>query len=52
LEIWDILTDRLIQVLQTKGFPVLPSPERAARAMAALDLVHPRLLQYRGLLKD
>jgi acyl-CoA synthetase (NDP forming) len=28
--------DRLIQLLQHKGFPVLPSPERAARAMAAL----------------
>jgi acetyl-CoA synthetase (ADP-forming) len=28
--------DRLIQFLQRKGFPVLPSPERAARAMAAL----------------
>lgn len=29
-------TDRLIGVLQNKGFPVFPSPERAARAMAAL----------------
>ena len=29
-------TDRLIRVLQDKGFPVLPSPERAARAMLAL----------------
>ncbi|MBA4392545.1 MAG: CoA-binding protein, partial [Desulfobacca sp.] len=28
--------DLLIQRLQKKGFPVLPSPERAARAMAAL----------------
>ncbi|MFH0787516.1 MAG: CoA-binding protein [Pseudomonadota bacterium] len=28
--------DRLIRLLQKKGFPVLPSPERAARAMAAL----------------
>jgi acetyl-CoA synthetase (ADP-forming) len=28
--------DRLIRYLQKKGFPVLPSPERAARAMAAL----------------
>ncbi len=28
--------DRLIRILQNRGFPVLPSPERAARAMAAL----------------
>jgi acyl-CoA synthetase (NDP forming) len=36
--------DRLIQFLQRKGFPVLPSPERAARAMAAL-------VRYRTLCK-
>jgi acyl-CoA synthetase (NDP forming) len=36
--------DRLIQRLQQKGFPVLPSPERAARAMAAL-------VQYQKILK-
>jgi acyl-CoA synthetase (NDP forming) len=29
-------TDRLIRVLRDKGFPVLPSPERAARALSAL----------------
>lgn len=28
--------DKLIRILQQKGFPVLPSPGRAARAMAAL----------------
>jgi acyl-CoA synthetase (NDP forming) len=28
--------DRLVRILQNMGFPVLPSPERAAGAMAAL----------------
>jgi len=35
-------TDKLVRVLQSKGFPVFPSPERAAKAMAAL-------VQYRYL---
>ncbi|HMK65249.1 MAG TPA: CoA-binding protein, partial [Thermodesulfobacteriota bacterium] len=29
--------DKLIKVLQNYGFPVIPSPHRAARAMAALN---------------
>jgi acyl-CoA synthetase (NDP forming) len=39
--------DRLIQLLQKKGFPVLPSPERAARAMAAL-VQYQRIREVRG----